>query len=450
MEYFIGVNVFTLSRLRIPGQAGYLTKHIIKQSSRVRGEFSQKMSFGSYQTPEQSNSGPPNSGSDLGNSLLVEKIVDEIMRKGPIDFAKFMEMVLYDPAHGYYESYGPIGWKGDFYTSEDLHSVYGEMLGEQLIEASELIVGNGPVTIVEMGPGRGVLCRDILAFLERRVPKVRSNLRYVLVERSARMIERQRELLQPFLSAGWSVSWCSGIDTFFPQGFTGVIFSNELIDAFPVHRIIVRNGVIKECFVSYEDERFVEREDDPSGAVTDYVQRFIHEQDIVLEEGVRAEVNLNAIDWMKSVARVLKKGIVMTIDYGYPAYELYDSKRSHGTLLCYARHRVSDDPYVGVGHQDMTAHVDFTALATVGEERGLAVTGFTNQQSFLLGLGVAEKTTASNEELIARLIHPNGLGRTHKVLIQHTGIPCPSLAGLKYRPFFDSSLFSKGGKYASG
>ena len=140
----------------------------------------------------------------------------------------------------------------------------------------------------------------------------------------------------------------------------------------------------------------------------------------------------------------------MTVDYGYPAHELYSSQRSHGTLLCYVRHRISDNPYTGVGHQDMTAHVNFTALATVGQDRGLDVTGFTNQQSFLLGLGVAEKTTESNEEFIARLIHPEGLGRTHKVLIQHTGMPLPALSGLKYRPFFDSSLFGEGGVHHVG
>ena len=392
----------------------------------------------------------PDPHSVSGNPALIAKIADRIVQNGPIDVATYMEMALYDAEHGYYESRDSIGWNGDFYTSEDLHSVYREMIGLQLLEASELIASDGPVTIVEMGPGRGTLCRDILAFLDREVPNVRSRIRYVLIERSARMIEHQRDLLQPFLSAGWPVSWCSELDTFLPDGIEGIIFSNELVDAFPVHRIVIRNGLLKECFVSYEHGRFVEIEGEPSDAVADHVRRFIYERGITLGEGMRTEVNLKAVDWMQSVASVLKRGIVVTVDYGYPAYELYSPQRPDGTLLCYVRHRASDNPYVGVGHQDMTAHVDFTALATVGQDRGLEMTGFTNQQSFLLGLGIAEKTTQSNEEFIARLIHPEGLGRTHKVLVQHTGMPAPVLSGLKYRPFFDSSLFAEGGAHVGG
>ncbi len=382
-----------------------------------------------------------------GNPELIAKIADRIMRDGPIDFATYMEMVLYDTEHGYYESEGAIGWTGDFYTSEDLHPIYGEMIGRQLLEATQLIAANGLATIVEMGSGRGVLCRDILAFLERENSDIRSRIRYVLIERSARMIEHQRDLLQPFLSAGWPVSWRSGLDTFLPEGIEGIVFSNELVDAFPVHRIVARDGELKECFVSYEQGRFVEVEDEPLTVVSGHVRRFIDGRGITLEEGVRTEANLDAVDWMQSVASVLKKGIVVTVDYGYPAYELYSSQRPDGTLLCYVRHQVSDDPYVAVGHQDMTAHVDFTALATVGQGSGLELTGFTNQQSFLLGLGVAEHMTESDEESVAQLIHPEGLGRTHKVLIQHTGMPAPTLSGLKYRPFFNSSLFAEGGAH---
>ena len=153
---------------------------------------------------------------------------------------------------------------------------------------------------------------------------------------------------------------------------------------------------------------------------------------------------------MQLVGRVLRKGIAVTVDYGYPSYELYSAKRSDGTLLCYVQHQIADSPYNKVGYQDITSHVDFTALALVGEESGLSVTGFTNQQSFLLGLGIAEKTTGSNEAVVGRLIHPDGLGKTHKVLIQHAGMPAPRLAGLKYRPFFSSSMLKKGAVHVGG
>ena len=385
-----------------------------------------------------------------GNDALIAKVVDRIARTGPIDFARFMEMALYDPEHGYYESDGPIGWSGDFYTSEDLHAVYGEMVARQLHEAVELISQSGPVTIVEVGAGRGRLCRDVLTYLGREVPDVRLRMRYVLIERSARMIEHQRALLYPFLDAGWTVSWSRGLDALLPDGIEGVLFSNELVDAFPVHRVVIRGGALRECFVSYARDGLMEVEGDPSTDVAEYVHRFITSRGMTLHEGMRAEVNLNAVGWMQSVARVLKRGIVVTVDYGYPSHELYGYAHRHGTLLCYARHQVSNDPYVGVGQQDMTAHVDFTALAAVGQDGGLEVTGFTNQQSFLLGLGIAEKTTESNERLIAQLVHPTGLGRTHKVLVQHTGMPAPVLSGLKYRPFFTASLFARGGAYACG
>ena len=403
------------------------------------------------ETASVSQPGSPPLDLPSGNPALIAKIADRIAHDGPIDFATYMDMALYDAEHGYYESGGSIGWDGDFYTSEDLHSIYGELISRQLLEASGLIARDGPITIVEMGPGRGTVCRDVLAFLEREVPNMRSQIRYVLVERSARMIEYQRDVLQRFLSTGWLVSWRSGLDSFLPDGgIEGVIFSNELVDAFPVHRIVIRDGLLRECFVSYEGGGFVEIEGKPSPAVADHVRRFIHKNGLTLEDGVRTEVNLNAVQWMQLVAKVLTKGIAVTVDYGYPVYELYGPQRSHGTLMCYVRHHASDDPYASVGHQDMTAHVDFTALAIAGRDCGLEVTGFTNQQSFLLGLGIAENTTDSNEESIARLIHPDGLGRTHKVLIQHAGMPTPSLSGLKYRPFFDCSLFAKGGAHVGG
>ena len=389
-------------------------------------------------------------GRVAGNPVLIAKIIDRISETGPIDFATYMEMALYDGEHGYYESGDSIGWNADFYTSEDLHLIYGELIGRQLLEATKLITQDWRFSIVEMGPGRGMMCRDVLTFLDREAPALRARVHYILIERSTKMIERQRELLQPFVSAGWSLSWCHGLDELLPSGIEGAIFSNELVDAFPVHRVVIRNGTLKECFVGYADGRFVELEGDPSVEVSDYVRRFIQGRGMTLGEGTRAELNLNAVEWMDSVASVLKKGIAVTVDYGYPAYELYGSQRPHGTLLCYARHTVSDDPYASIGHQDMTAHVDFTALATAGQDKGLEVTGFTNQQSFLLGLGIAEITHESNEELIAKLIHPEGLGRTHKVLIQHAGIPAPALSGLKYRPFFDSSLFADGGVHAGG
>jgi SAM-dependent MidA family methyltransferase len=148
---------------------------------------------------------------------------------------------------------------------------------------------------------------------------------------------------------------------------------------------------------------------------------------------------------MRHVASSMNRGVVVTIDYGHSADDLYGSERSKGTLLCYSSQMASEDPYVRVGFQDMTAHVDFTTLATVGEEAGLSVTGFTNQMSFLMGLGVEEmiaRLTPESPEFRAalHLLKPEGMGRTFKILVQHKGLESPALDGLTFKPFFGSAL----------
>jgi SAM-dependent MidA family methyltransferase len=166
-------------------------------------------------------------------------------------------------------------------------------------------------------------------------------------------------------------------------------------------------------------------------------------------EGYRTEVNLEAVDWMKRVAQCLDRGVVLTIDYGHTAQDLYRPDRKKGTFLCYFKQSAIEDPFVHVGEQDMTAHVDFSSLAAAGEEHGLQVTGFTNQLSFLIGLG-AEQLIASLEpespefRAAVHLLKPNGMGGTFKVLAQHKGIEKPQLDGLKFRPFFRESLAPTG------
>jgi SAM-dependent MidA family methyltransferase len=220
------------------------------------------------------------------------------------------------------------------------------------------------------------------------------------------------------------------------------MFSNELPDAFPVHRIQKKDHALWEIFVDVRDGNFVECLKRPStGAIQDYLQR-LH---VELPEGYRTEVNLQAPRWMGQVAKSLQRGVVITIDYGHAAEDLYGPDRSRGTLLCYHSQMACDDPYIRVGEQDITAHVDFTTLATAGEQAGLSVTGFTNQMSFLMGLGIEDMIAqlspdGAEFQAAIHLLKPEGMGRTFKILVQHKALDRPELDGLTYRPFFGSAL----------
>jgi SAM-dependent MidA family methyltransferase len=264
-----------------------------------------------------------------------------------------------------------------------------------------------------------------------------ATLRYVIVEKSPAMIAQQRRLLAPWLDSG-VLSWADALPA---EPIAGCILSNELVDAFPVHRVVFSEGALKECFVDVEGGALVERLGEPS---TPELAAYLERVGVSLAEGQQAEINLAAIAWMRAVGRALRRGYVLTIDYGYPAEELYAPHRARGTLLAYHRHRTNEAFYERVGRQDMTAHVDFTTLAWAGQAVGLDVEGFTSQTSFLLGLGAHEAAeraldAAADEAERARalagirgVLDPQGMGRIFKVLIQRKGIAPGSLRGLSF------------------
>lgn len=225
---------------------------------------------------------------------------------------------------------------------------------------------------------------------------------------------------------------------------TGLFFSNELVDAFPTHRIAVMDGIPQEVCVEVREGRFCEVYRPLSAELTAYLR----EADLTLPDGYRTEINLDAPKWMQQVAQAMARGLVITIDYGHTADDLYGPERRNGTFLCYYHQTASEDAYQRIGEQDMTAHVDFTALARVGQRNGLEVTGYTNQMSFLIGLGaeqILESLPPESPEFYAaiHLLRPEGMGRTFKVLVQHKGMDKPDLDGLKYQPFFGSVLAAK-------
>ena len=382
-----------------------------------------------------------------GHPQLVAAITSEIERNGPIPFARFMELALYHPQFGYYMRPSDpgterIGWNGDFYTSSDVHPILGQALARQAVQVDALLGHPDPFMIVEMGPGKGLLAKHLLSHCQLMSKSLAQRLRYVLIECSPAMRALQQQQLRSWIRPAGPVSWLEDIASLAPDSIAGLLFSNELPDAFPVHRIQNVGGVLKEIFVEVRDGRFVESLGDLSTPDIDVYLRRLH---IALPEGYRTEINLRAPIWMRQVAASLNRGVVITIDYGHSAEDLYGPQRPKGTLLCYSSQLASEDPYARVGLQDMTAHVDFTALATVGEEAGLTVTGFTNQMSFLMGLGVEEMIAQLMPETAEfraalHLLKPEGMGRTFKILVQHKGLESPALDGLIFKPFFGSAL----------
>jgi SAM-dependent MidA family methyltransferase len=272
-------------------------------------------------------------------------------------------------------------------------------------------------------------------FLAEREPDMYEGLRLVLVEREPSLESAQREMLAAHLDR---LAWCSPDEfssvTF---SFSGCLYSNELIDALPVHRVVMTSAGLKEVYVTCTDGEFVEEARDLS---TPEIAAYLERVAVELHHGQQAEVNLNAPQWLASASRALTRGFILTVDYGYPAAELYTPRRKLGTLLCYYRHQIKENPYLRLGLQDITTHVDFTTLMQRGEQLGLQNDWFGEQYRFLLSAGIVEeieeieRSTISDEEklrlrlTIKKLILPDGgMGETFKVLIQSKGVNAPQL-----------------------
>jgi SAM-dependent MidA family methyltransferase len=383
-----------------------------------------------------------------GHPELVAAIAAEIAAFGPIPFVRFMELALYHPQFGYYmhapeQTAERIGWRGDFYTSSDVHPILGQALAKQAEQMDRVLGQPDPFTVVEMGPGKGLLAQHFLSACQQDFSSFFKRLRYVLIERSPAMRDLQRRNLKCWLDRPDSIKWEDGLDDLASHRVTGLFLSNELIDSFPVHRIQVTPTGPKELGVDYQNGQFVECLMPLSSDILARHLRGVISAD--WPDGYRTEVNLHASDWVKQVAEHLDRGFVLTIDYGHTAQDLYRSDRKDGTFLCYSKQSINADPFGAVGDQDMTAHVDFSNLAAAGEERGLPTTGFTNQLSFLMGLGVEQMLSELEPEspefrAAIHLLKPNGMGTTFKVLIQHKGILRPELDGLQYKPFFSDVL----------
>lgn len=372
---------------------------------------------------------------------LASLLAERIRASSTITFAEYMEACLYHPEHGYYSGAGVRHLK-DYYTSVDVHPIFGRLLARQFHEMWSALGRPELFWLVEAGAGTGRLAKHILDFAENSLAEFYAQLSYVAVETSPARRNEQTATLSRHISGGRVVSSAE-----LPaEILSGCIFSNELFDALPVYRVVRDADELREIWVDLQDERFVEKLGPLSTpAVADYFAR----QGIELAEGQQAEAGLEACRWIEDAARHLRRGFVLTVDYGHEARELYDECHMRGTLLAYDHHRASEDFYRAPGEQDLTAHVNFTALEMWGARAGLETAGLTTQGHFLLAWaaqnefadlyddapsGVAGERTEL-ERLRARLLfknltHPEGMGETFRVLIQHKGVSRPHLTGL--------------------
>jgi SAM-dependent MidA family methyltransferase len=371
----------------------------------------------------------------IDNNVDLIEIIGDRIRHSPrsqITFAEYMDLVLYHPVYGYYASNAErISERGDFLTSPHLAEDFGQMLAIQLEKMWQILGMPHQFTIVEMGAGRGLLAAQILEYSQQVYPSFFQAIEYLIIEAAPAMIIAQQAKLID-LPVRWS-NWQDIAD----RSIVGCFLSNELIDAFPVHQVIVTEHRLQEIYVTNGELEltFTERIDELS---TDRLEKYWQLNRINLlndryPDRYRTEVNLAALSWLESIANKLKRGYIISIDYGYSADRYYNPMRSQGTLQCYYQHAHHNDPYINIGNQDLTAHVDFTALQNHGELLGLHTVEFTQQGMFLMALGLGERIAAisssngdiqsllSRRQNLHQLIDPMGLGK-FGVLIQCQGL----------------------------
>jgi SAM-dependent MidA family methyltransferase len=373
-------------------------------------------------------------------SRLRQRIADEIRRHGPTPFSRYMEMCLYEPEIGYYSrAREQFGKTGDFYTSSDVHAVFGRLLARQFEEMWRVLDSPQRIDAIELGPGRGLFARDVLDWSAKQFPEFSHALHYALVEQSAHL----RDRLQERLAGHIAVERARVFDSIGAAGSTAeknvIIFANEFFDALPVEVIDYR-GALR---IGLENGRLVENFIPPTAAEIEFLDRYsVHP-----EEGERVEATLVSLAWMKRVAETFcgKRGFFVAIDYGYTREEQL-AGRHRDTIMTYRQHTVSASPYEAPGEQDITAHVNFTALRARGIEFGLEPVALLTQSQFLLGIGEDTQFAEAFQDCklpqeqakvalqLKHLISPTGMGETFQVLLMSAGVAkekAAALSGLK-------------------
>ncbi|HEU4964345.1 MAG TPA: SAM-dependent methyltransferase [Bacilli bacterium] len=355
-------------------------------------------------------------------------IKERIGEEGPVPFVKFMEWALYHPEWGYYTGERrKFGKEGDFYTSPGVNPVFAEVLADDVVRRLE---PKGDWSWIEFGAGDGRLARDVLGWLREKHPATYERLTYRIVEISPTLRKVQRETLGEELAV--KVVWQTEEEVRADGPFSGVVVTNELVDAYPVHRVVQEEQGLLELYVDWDAEK--ERFRETHGSLADerlasYFATYAGGSKLL--RGQIAEVGLAGLDWYKQAWELLREGFVITIDYGFEADMLYHPSRKNGTLRGFARHTLTDDPYAAVGEQDLTADVNFTALRLVGEELGAATNFFGSQTKYLVEAGILYRLqdamhasdpfsdpVLKRNRAIRSLVTPGGLGDQFKVLVQ--------------------------------
>ncbi|MBZ5599921.1 MAG: SAM-dependent methyltransferase [Acidobacteriia bacterium] len=360
---------------------------------------------------------------------LREKIEQEIRERGPMPFSRYMEMCLYDPELGYYSRHAEqFGKAGDFYTSSDVHAVFGRLLARQFDEMWRALGSPERIELLELGPGRGLFARDVLDWSENKFPEFFQALHYRLAENSPALRERLQTTLKQAFAAGKAsmaeVGPCSG---------PCILFANEFFDALPVEVVSSKGGLR----IVARDGRFEEAWAPASAEELEFVDRYsVHPED-----GERVEVPLVAQQYMSQLAANLQRGFLIVIDYGYTRQEQL-AGRHRGTVMAYRQHSASANPYQAPGEQDITAHVNFTALAAAAQQNGMQVQPLLTQSQFLMGIGEQNQFADAFEECrlpqerakvalqLKHLVTPAGMGESFHVLVASKGADQAGTAGL--------------------
>lgn len=363
------------------------------------------------------------------SEALVALMREEIRAHGPLSFARYMELALYAPGLGYYTGGAQkFGADGDFMTAPEISPLFGQCLARQIQSVlSTLPTGN----ILEFGAGSGRLIVDILSALED------TPAHYYILELSPDLKQRQQQWVQAKIPGlAHKVSWLDRL----PTQFTGVIIANEVLDAMPVHRFQWHQAALHERSVTWENGRFQEILTPPCAELTTATESWWttepHLDKHWFIDGYCSEINLNLPAWLHSVADFLEAGLILLLDYGFPRQEYYHPDRSMGTLQCHYRHHAHSDPFYWPGLQDITAHVDFTAVAQAAEQAGLTLAGYGNLANFLFSCGLLELAANMPADLqaqyqvsqeIKKLVLPSEMGELFKVMALTKNLAPPLL-----------------------
>ena len=382
-----------------------------------------------------------------------EQIEREIRQRGPVPFSRYMQICLYDPSHGYYSANAEqFGKAGDFYTSSDVHAVFGRLLARQFDEIWQALDRPAKIEILELGPGRGLFARDVLDWANKKFPGFFAALTYSLQESSPALRTRLQNTLEHHLVSGKAVISAESsegrptdIHRSLPPDAPLVIFANEFFDALPVEIL----GTAGKLHIALENNRLHETWLPPLAEELEFLDRYgVHP-----EADERIEVPILAQHWMRQIARSIERGLLAIIDYGYTRHQQL-AGRYRGTLMAYRRHYASPDPYQAPGEQDLTAHVNFTALAAACEQAGMQCEKLLTQSQFLMGIGETTQFADAFEDCripqerakvalqLKHLVTPAGMGETFQVLTASRGVDAKKIAALSGLSFGKSSQFS--------